>query len=286
MFENRKIKKVQLVATLLIILSLAAVLIIKNTSNKALTNTSSCDISCKDKILDDILNDDINTSNIMTSKEILIGKIDFSNETLVLIPLQYANRESIYMNKEAFEAFLEMYNAAAEVGVSLKILSGFRSFEHQKTIWENKWNGRVKLTGNISATDISNKQKRALEILKFSAMPGTSRHHWGTDIDLNSLNNSYFESGEGRKVYDWLLQNAGIYGFCRPYNVKGKDRLAGYEEEKWHWSYMPVAKKYLSDYIEIITYEDIKGFDGHETAETVQVIEKYVMSINPECKYK
>jgi zinc D-Ala-D-Ala carboxypeptidase len=284
MSVKKKIKSLQLVAIFLIILLLVAFLIIKNQGNKAYTNSAISIIASEDTISADIILDDKKTSNIMTPKDILIGKIDVSNETLVLVPSQYASREGIYMHKEAFEAFLEMYNAAEKDGINLQIISGFRSFYHQKTIWENKWNGRVKLTGNILATDISDKQKRALEILKFSAMPGTSRHHWGTDIDLNSLNNSYFESGEGKKVYEWLLQNANIYGFCRPYSVKGKDRMTGYEEEKWHWSYMPLAKKYLSDYIEIIIYDDIMGFDGCETAENINVIEKYIININPECK--
>ena len=48
-------------------------------------------------------------------------------------------------------------------------------------------------------------------------MPSTSRHHWGTDIDLNSLNNSYFSSGKGLKEYDWLTTNANHYGFYQVY---------------------------------------------------------------------
>ncbi len=279
MSDKQKKNRMQLALTLLIILSLAAFVFCKREANPANKNSSIF----IDVIADSVLNE-TKTLYIMTQKEILIGKIESSNESLALIPLKYASREGIYMNKEAFEAFLEMYNAAKEAGIKLQILSGFRSFNHQKAIWENKWHGRQTLTGNIKATDIEDKLKRAKEILKYSAMPGTSRHHWGTDIDLNSLNNNYFESGEGKKVYDWLNKNAGIYGFCRPYNAKGNDRLTGYEEEKWHWSYMPVAKKYLSDYIETIIYEDIEGFAGDETAITIGVIEKYVSAINPDCK--
>jgi zinc D-Ala-D-Ala carboxypeptidase len=284
MSVKKKIKSLQLVAIFLIILLLVAFLIIKNQGNKAYTNSAISIIASEDTISADIILDDKKTSNIMTPKDILIGKIDVSNETLVLVPSQYASREGIYMHKEAFEAFLEMYNAAEKDGINLQIISGFRSFYHQKTIWENKWNGRVKLTGNILATDISDKQKRALEILKFSAMPGTSRHHWGTDIDLNSLNNSYFESGKGAKVFEWLINYAGKYGFCRPYSEIGVSRDGGFQEEKWHWSYMPVAEKYLAGYIESITYDDIMGFEGSETAESINVIEKYVIDINLKCK--
>ena len=221
---------------------------------------------------------------IMSDKNKLLGKVSTAgNDELVLVPVKYANREDIYMNKEAYDAFIKMYYDALSDDVSLKIMSGFRNFNHQKSIWEKKWNGEQMLQGNIRATDIADYEKRALEILKFSAMPGTSRHHWGTDIDLNSLNNSYFESGYGKKVYDWLLENAPKYGFCQPYTAKGDNRDRGYEEEKWHWSYLPVANQYYRGFEKVISYDDISGFDGAETAEKLKVIENFVLSINDSC---
>jgi len=50
-------------------------------------------------------------------------------------------------------------------------------------------------------------------------MPGTSRHHWGTDVDLFSLDNKFFESGDGKIWYSWMVQNAAKYGFCQPYTA-------------------------------------------------------------------
>lgn len=114
-------------------------------------------------------------------------------------------------------------------------------------------------------------------------MPGTSRHHWGTDIDINSVNNSYFNSSKGIKVYNWLVDNAANYGFCQTYTPKGESRENGYEEEKWHWSYMPLAKDYMELFKNEVTYSDLKGFAGDETAEKLKVIENYVMSINKDC---
>ena len=65
-------------------------------------------------------------------------------------------------------------------------------------------------------------------------MPGsTSRHHWGTEIDIHSLKNGDFADGEGLKIYEWLTTHAEDYGFYQPYTAE-----QGYEEEeKWHWSY-------------------------------------------------
>jgi LAS superfamily LD-carboxypeptidase LdcB len=130
-------------------------------------------------------------------------------------------------------------------------------------------------------TEVTDLEKRAKLILLYSSMPGTSRHHWGTDMDLNSLENSYFDSGEGLKIYQWLTTHAAKFGFCQPYTSKAAGRT-GYEEEKWHWSYWPLSKKLLSDYVKSVRYSDIKGFEGSKTAKSINAIEKYVQGIG--CK--
>jgi zinc D-Ala-D-Ala carboxypeptidase len=218
-------------------------------------------------------------------KNILLGKLNTSQRDSMLSPIErkYANRDGMLMHRDAYHAFQEMHNAAKEEGIELIIISAFRDFNHQKRIWDNKWTGQQVLSGNIYATDISNPVYRAREILRFSAMPGTSRHHWGTDIDLNSLNNRYFESGTGKREYEWLVENASKFGFCQPYTPKDAGRESGYEEEKWHWSYMPVSAAYLSYYAKLVTYEDLIGFDGWETARMLNVIDNYVLTVNEDC---
>ncbi len=218
-------------------------------------------------------------------KNYLLGKVTPAESSkMTRVSNIYSSRDGLYMHKEAYEAFKKMHEAAQEDGINLIIISAMRTFDHQKRIWENKWNGRQILFGDIYATDIESPTKRALEILRFSAMPGTSRHHWGTDIDLNSLNNNFFKSGDGLKIYQWLQENALKYGFCQPYTPHGKERGGGYEEEKWHWSYMPVANDYYTAYINKISYNDISGFDGSETSSKLNVIKNYVKEIDPECK--
>ncbi len=218
-------------------------------------------------------------------KNILLGKLSKSQKDSLLasIDSKYANRDGMYMHYKAYNAFLKMHNAAEKDGIELIIVSAFRDFDHQKRIWNNKWTGRQVLSGNIFATDISDPVKRALEILKFSAMPGTSRHHWGTDIDINSLNNNYFASGRGMREYEWLVEHAHKFGFCQPYTRKNEDRQSGYEEEKWHWSYKPISSGYLKHFQKLVSYEDIAGFEGHEIASQLGVIEKYVLTVNQQC---
>ena len=218
------------------------------------------------------------------SREQLLGLITPSSDSdFVLIDAAYASRAGMYLRRAAYNAFQEMRAAAQADGITLTILSATRDFNHQKRIWEDKWYGRMALHGNILATDIVDHRQRALEILRFSAMPGTSRHHWGTDIDMNSLVNSYFESGEGKRVYEWLLENAAEYGFCQPYTKHGNERTGGYEEEKWHWSYMPLANSFYRAFKHKITYDDIKGFTGHETARELRVIERFVLDVSRLC---
>ncbi len=218
------------------------------------------------------------------SKKELLGRVEPAhNQGFIRINPPYASRLGMYLRKEVFDAYKKMYHAAAAEGLNLMIVSAFRSFNHQKRIWEAKWTGAGKVMGKNLATAYPNAEQRARVILMFSAMPGTSRHHWGTDVDIYSVEDSDFEQGRGRKIYEWLQKNAEQYGFCQVYTSKDSLRPTGYEEEKWHWSYKPLAKKFLQAYKKEITYQDISGFKGDRTAKTLKVIPNYVMAVNPHC---
>lgn len=190
-----------------------------------------------------------------------------------------------YLHTATIQAFGAMRKAALQDGVELIIVSAFRNFSRQKAIWEAKWNGKRLLEGKENAkTHYPDPANRARAILRYSSMPGTSRHHWGTDLDLNRLNNNYFASGEGLKIYEWLKANAATYGFCQPYTAKGPQRPNGYEEEKWHWSYMPLSAP-LTTYAAISLQNDnISGFAGAESAPQIKVVENYVLGINQACR--
>ena len=209
-----------------------------------------------------------------------------SHQEFINIPIKYADREGMYMRADAFEAFKTMYNEAVKKGIKFQIRSAARNFDYQKGIWERKWTGATKLSdGTDVSKDISQPVVKALKILEYSSMPGTSRHHWGTDIDLNSFNNEYFESGEGKKMYEWLVANASTYGFCQPYTPKGAQRPNGYNEEKWHWSYMPVSKGITNYAEQNMKNEMISGFLGSETAQEIDVVAKYILGINHGCRH-
>jgi LAS superfamily LD-carboxypeptidase LdcB len=215
----------------------------------------------------------------------LLGRISPANDaSFSRVERPHANREGLYLLDEVYDAFVAMRNAAGKDGVSLVIVSATRDFDAQKKIWQRKWTGARLVEGRNLAKTVPDPIERARIILRYSSMPGTSRHHWGTDIDINSVENAYFASAKGREVYAWLNAHAHEFGFCQTYTPKGNDRPYGYEEEPWHWSYCPIASRYLRQYTEKVTYDHITGFPGAHTAAQLDVIKHYVLGINPACR--
>ena len=210
----------------------------------------------------------------------LLGKFDYKKDSSFIfveskfVESKHASK-SKYLHRETYSKFIEMYDAAKKEGVTLTIISGTRNFYEQKDIWNRKWVKNIVSMDSIAA---------AKKILLFSSMPSTSRHHWGTDMDLIDLNNSYFETGSGLKAYKWLNENASKYGFCQVYDDKKITKRTGYELEKWHWSYMPLSSKYLNRYNELINYSMINGFAGSNLAKKLNSIELYVKGINKTCQ--
>lgn len=204
------------------------------------------------------------------NKNHLTGKIDYRLDVdFVKLDPEHAAK-TLYLRKETYAAFVEMYNAAKKDGIELRIISGTRNFEEQKKIWEKKWNTH----SHIEA------EERTAKILEFSSMPATSRHHWGTEVDLNHLQNDYYDSGKGKKEYEWLSKNAEKFGFFQVYSSQEVGR-PGYSEEKWHWSYLPLANHFLKMYNIFVNYSDISDFDGANLAEECRLIENYVNGISP-----
>lgn len=237
------------------------------------------------KALEDVLADDLTKSGVppsgttpVVNLDHLMGKFNPARHPdFVPVGKPYTNKTGMILHRETFAAFKKMWAAAKKEGVTLNIISSTRSFDQQKNIWEGKW--------TRFATEQPAADDRARKILEYSAMPGASRHHWGTDIDLNDLNNPSFETG-GRfvNVYAWLRLHAHEYGFCQPYTAKNDQRPHGYKEEKWHWSYLPVAAPLLRQYSQSVRNDMFLGFSGAETAKKLNIVDHYVLGINQDCK--
>jgi zinc D-Ala-D-Ala carboxypeptidase len=212
----------------------------------------------------------------------LLGRFDpAAHPAFAPVPAARANRAGMYLRRDALAAFARMADSAARDGVPLRIVSATRNFSAQQKLWEDKWMGRTQVAGRDLSTE-RDLEARARAVLTFSAMPGASRHHWGTDIDLNALTDSYFQRGEGARVYAWLRANASRFGFCQPYTPKGDARPTGHDEEKWHWSYRPVSQPLLAAYARRIVADSIRGFQGADQAGFV--IREYVMGVDGACR--
>lgn len=219
-------------------------------------------------------------------KMYLLGQFDPSvREDFVLVsPLYSLITKKTYLRKETYEAFKKMSDTAKKDNVNLKIVSATRNFEHQKDTWEKKWGALTFISGRNSAEISLINSEKFRKILNYTAAPGTSRHHWGTDIDINSVNKTYFDLGKGKREYLWLVKNAPSFGFCQTYNSVSKDLITtGHSEEKWHWSYLPLAKTFLEEYKNLIKLEDIHNFSGDENVKNFNLINDYVLNINKDC---
>ena len=218
-----------------------------------------------------------NTISAQEVENYLSGKFNpKSHPAFIKIPKRYANRAGYYLREEAFDAYKKMYEAAKKDNVHLIIRSATRNYDYQRWIWNRKWQEKSK--------SYPSGKSRVKNILRYNSMPGTSRHHWGTDIDLNSFNNSWFSYGKGLKLFNWMNANAHKYGFCRPYTAKNNNRLTGYNEEKWHWSYLPLSKLMLKDLEGLITDKKIKGFSGSEHAAGLSIVKNYIFGVHPNCR--
>ena len=189
----------------------------------------------------------------------------------VPIPDHLTHKSNIFLRTEALEALEDMAAAARANGIELHVVSAMRTWSHQRRIWNGKWNS-ARFMGFTGAA-------RASEILRYSSMPGSSRHHWGTDVDLNALENEHFERGTGAEVYAWLLENAYTFGFVQVYGDMRNGRT-GYQEEKWHWSYWPLAEGFLRCYLDLCPEEAFAGFEGANYSDSLRIIDRYVQGID------
>lgn len=203
-------------------------------------------------------------------KNLLIGKWDYDHDTsFVYIDRKYTILRPQYgrTQKTTYNAFLLLFEAAEKEGIFLKITSSLRSYSDQKVIWDDKMNRNSE---ELSADKVR-------KTLRYLSMPGTSRHHWGTEFDFISTNLDYWRSPNGKKIYEWLKNNAPKYHFFQPYTADAG--RTGYCEEPWHWSYAPLSQPYLEEYQNMVKSGDIKGFTGDIYIDTLNIFRDYVGGI-------
>lgn len=185
--------------------------------------------------------------------------------------------------KEVMESYWRLKEEASKAGWRLILVSGHRSFGSQRRIW-NRHNRQ------FSKIEKLDQKGRVRAIMSTVSVPGLSRHHWGTELDISE------ETLRGQLVkikpdtpqkvidfYQWMEQNAPRFGFCKVY-LGNKGSIM---DEPWHWTYFPFARVYEQQFMEIKDFSkvwDIKVDDVDYIMRNFRsILKKQIRSVNTEC---
>ena len=162
------------------------------------------------------------------------------------------------LHAQVVAPFLNLRRAARADGLDLIPQSSFRDFSRQLTIWNQKFSGEKPLldaAGRALEAGEMAPAERIEAILLWSALPGASRHHWGTDVDLIDRRaiapgyrvqltpGEFAPGGPFAALAAWLESNAHRFGFFRPF----RGVRSGVQPEPWHFSFAPVAENARRD---------------------------------------
>lgn len=150
--------------------------------------------------------------------------------------------------------FLGLRRAASREGMELTPVSSFRDFSRQMIIWNEKFAGERPMRaadGRLLDAASLPPHERIDAILLWSALPGASRHHWGTDLDfIDALAvapgyqpqltpEEFADGGPFVRLAAWLESEAPRFGFFRPF----RGVRSGVRPEPWHFSFAPTAEQ-------------------------------------------
>lgn len=173
-----------------------------------------------------------------------------------LQPLPCPLSPNHFLQAETVHAFKALQQAAYQAGFNLQPASSFRDFQRQQLIWNGKFSGERKVhddQGNTLDLNVLDDWARSQAILRWSALPGASRHHWGTEIDIfdpdllppnQSLQLEPWEYDTGgyfTRLSEFLLENLPRFDFNLPFMNLPDHKKIG--REPWHISYLPLAEQ-------------------------------------------
>lgn len=158
------------------------------------------------------------------------------------------------LHAQVVTPFLNLRRAAQADGIDLVPMSSFRDFARQLVIWNGKFSGERPMydaAGALLEAGALTAMERIDAILLWSALPGASRHHWGTDLDLvdrgapaagyqiKLTREEFAPGGPFARLDQWLDAHAARFGFFRPF----KGLRSGVQPEPWHFSFAPIAEQ-------------------------------------------
>ena len=193
---------------------------------------------------------------ICVNVRLVFNELEITGRTRTHVEQHDAPRFAAHADVAA--AFLRLRAAAARDGIDLRPYSSFRGYAAQARIWEMKFSGRAPLydvEGRARDRSGWSEDDVITHILDWSALPGASRHQWGTEIDVvdgavmplgykpQLLPAEVAEGGLFAPLHRWLDDHIAGHGFFRPY----ARWQGGMFAEPWHLSYAPVSMRAISD---------------------------------------
>lgn len=204
-----------------------------------LDNSKAGNYTITYKVKDSSNNEFIITRNIEVKEKNIVSSNNEIEPTyingILIVNKKYGLPSSFGGNNKEAQSALEKLQSAAKLdGYSMPLVSGYRSYNTQKSIY----NSYVQRWGKEYTDTVS-------------AQPGHSEHQTGLAFDVGELNSNYGNTKEGI----WLKENCHKYGFIIRY-LKGKEDITGYSYEPWHIRYVGVeiATKIMSQNITLEEY--------------------------------
>lgn len=153
---------------------------------------------------------------------------------LMTIPNEYLNNSWFkqiggQIDKDVWPYMKAMIDAAWADGVDLYVWSPYRSYDTQKTLFENQVNS---CKANAPSLTQAEAEAKAATVV---ARPGTSEHHTGLAADFNMASDSF----ENTEMYKWMQENAEDYGFVMRYSAE-KQPITGVIHESWHYRFVGI----------------------------------------------
>ncbi|MFP2996361.1 M15 family metallopeptidase [Spongiivirga sp. MCCC 1A20706] len=227
------------------------------------------------------------TAGILSLSSFRIWKNNFSKEELIGKGNPELFGDGFLLRKEAFDAYTKMCKAALKDGIKIKAVSSYRNYDHQNRIWTRKYE-RFTKEGHSPIQAIR-------KIVEYSTIPGTSRHHWGTDIDIIDgskkvegdvlVASKFHGNGPFCKLREWLDEYSESFGFYTVYTSNANRK--GFKYEPWHVSYaaisIPMLKEYRTlDVKSMLQQEKLMGSEYFTEDFINQYINENILDINPE----
>lgn len=163
----------------------------------------------------------IGTYLVLVNKHYYLPE-DYVPNDLELVNYKYTSGIEIYARKEALEKFEEMCSDASSIGLIIKAISAYRSYEYQNNLYQKY---------------LLNDPKEIVDT--YSARKGHSEHQTGLSFDLYNVILPYTKFGDTNE-YKWLKDNAHKYGFIFRY-TEDNSYITGYKNEPWHIRYVGIT---------------------------------------------